>query len=109
MHAAGEFSPAAHLEALLLQRASVLRPSCQHPDVGDTAQVSRVEAADDAAADDTDPLDAHEAAPTASRSDAWKCGITVDANSSWALIACQCSAPPALTVIEISVRPAQSS
>ena len=38
-----------------------------------------------------------------------KCGITVWANSSCALIACQCSAPPALTVIEISVRPSQSS
>ena len=45
----------------------MLRPPGQHPDVGDAAQVSRVEAADDAAADDTDPLDAHLAAPVGRR------------------------------------------
>ena len=46
---------------------------------------------------------------TPSRSDALKCGITVWAKSSCALIACQWSAPPALTVIETSVRPSQTS
>ena len=32
-----------------------------------------------------------------------KCGITCRANSSWVLIAFQCSTPPGLTVIAISV------
>ena len=34
-------------------------------------------------------------------------GITADAKSSWFLIAIQCGAPPALTVIPISVIPGQ--
>jgi hypothetical protein len=37
-----------------------------------------------------------------------KCGITACANSSWFLIAIQCGAPPALTVIPISLMPSQT-
>src|SRR5689334_13068231 len=39
----------------------------------------------------------------------WKCGITRSANISWVLIAFQCSKPPGLTVIAISLRPSHTS
>ena len=44
-----------------------------------------------------------------SRSADLKCGMTRSANSSCALIACQCANPPGLTVIETSVSPSQTS
>ena len=37
------------------------------------------------------------------------CGMTSRANSSWFLIAIQCGAPPALTVMPISVTPSHNS
>ena len=88
VHPAGELGASAHLEALGLERPRVLGPAREYPHIGDAAQVSRVETADHAGSDDADAFD-HEPAATAFRSCALKCGITVCAKSSCALIARQ--------------------
>ena len=86
--AARELGAAGDLETLGLERPRVFGPARQDPDIGDAAQVSRVEAADHAGSDDAHTLD-HEPAATAFRCCALKCGITVWAKSSCALIAFQ--------------------
>ena len=56
-------------------------------------------APDDTRPDDADPFDHAVAATGSLRAEAPKCDATRDMNSSWFLIAIQCSIPPALQVI----------
>src|SRR5262249_50958272 len=93
-------------EALLAERHGVLLPPGQHRDVGDAREVRGEERADRARARYDDARHASTATAPVSR---WITGMTCSAKSSCALIAFQCSTPPGLVVIAISVSPSQTS
>src|SRR4029078_12898304 len=85
-------------------------PAGENGDLRDFGEMPREEAADHPCPDHGDTFDRHRyPACTSSGELADRVrGIPAEASSSWFLIAIQCGAPPALTVIPISEMPGQS-
>ena len=98
---------AGHAEPVAVERVGVVLPPRQHRDLGNLGEMTREEAADHPCTDHADTL-AHEPACASSAELAERTrGMTAAANSSWFLIAIQCGAPPAFTVMPISEIPGQ--
>ena len=97
-----------YAQAVAIQRVRVLLPPRQDRHFGDLREVPREQAADDPRPDHAHTLDHSPTCAATAGDDARTRGITAEAKSSWFLIAIQCGAPPAFTVIAISVIPGQT-